>query len=325
MCALRVILDRPNDPAEPLRHVPDDVIDSCNGDSGGPLVAPSGAGGDLTVSAQWKLVGVVSFGSANCDHARLPGVYARVSSPVIRAFLDDPSPVFMPFPTSAPVLSGSPAVGETVSCASGAWAHDPGAYDFVILSGSAIVADTSSYVVRATDRGRALRCRVSATNAGGTGSADSNTLAVPPPPKPEPTPAPTAERVEPPPAAPQPAPPVAEPPPPLPPVISADLLAPRAAIDGRVCRLRACTILVFADDRGHSGVRTVLVKLTRRKGGRTIRYRVRVTRLTGGDFRLRTPRLPAGRYTLAVRAVDRAGNRQRTATTARFTIRRPGR
>ncbi|XP_067458848.1 chymotrypsinogen 2-like isoform X2 [Thunnus thynnus] len=50
---------------------------SCSGDSGGPLVCQK--------AGAWTLVGVVSFGSADCD-TMSPGVYARVTA--LRAWID---------------------------------------------------------------------------------------------------------------------------------------------------------------------------------------------------------------------------------------------
>merc|ERR1712183_357840 len=54
---------------------------SCEGDSGGPIVNP----------ADGKQVGVVSFGSDNCENPKEPGVYARVSSVIdwIHVYMDD--------------------------------------------------------------------------------------------------------------------------------------------------------------------------------------------------------------------------------------------
>ncbi|MBI1295384.1 trypsin-like serine protease [bacterium] len=45
--------------------------DSCGGDSGGPLVAGT--------PGNWKLAGLVSFGSVTCGEPNVPGVYTRVS------------------------------------------------------------------------------------------------------------------------------------------------------------------------------------------------------------------------------------------------------
>ncbi|XP_051485354.1 chymotrypsin-like protease CTRL-1 [Apus apus] len=50
---------------------------SCQGDSGGPLVYRSGSG--------WTLIGIVSWGTTNCD-VRTPAIYTRVSN--FRTWID---------------------------------------------------------------------------------------------------------------------------------------------------------------------------------------------------------------------------------------------
>uniref|UniRef100_A0A673AL19 chymotrypsin n=2 Tax=Sphaeramia orbicularis TaxID=375764 RepID=A0A673AL19_9TELE len=52
-------------------------VSSCQGDSGGPLVCENGG--------VWSLVGIVSWGTSNCN-VRAPAVYARVS--YLRRWID---------------------------------------------------------------------------------------------------------------------------------------------------------------------------------------------------------------------------------------------
>jgi 5-hydroxyisourate hydrolase-like protein (transthyretin family) len=96
--------------------------------------------------------------------------------------------------TSAPVASGTPAVGQTLSCSNGSWSGiSTIGYSYKWLrDGSAIEGATaSSYVVQPADQGHGLSCEVTATNSKGHSSAKSNTLSGPaamPPPPPLPVP-----------------------------------------------------------------------------------------------------------------------------------------
>lgn len=94
--------------------------------------------------------------------------------------------------TSAPVASGTPAVGQMLSCSTGSWTGEPKpAYTYTWLSsGNAIVGETgSTYVVQPVDQSHPISCKVTATNRHGSANATSNTLNVPPPPPPPPPPA----------------------------------------------------------------------------------------------------------------------------------------
>jgi hypothetical protein len=93
--------------------------------------------------------------------------------------------------TGSPVASGTPSVGQTLSCSNGSWIGAPTltyAYKW-LRDGSAITGATgSTYVVQSADQGHGLSCEVTATNPVGHASATSNTLkvtaAAPPPPLP---------------------------------------------------------------------------------------------------------------------------------------------
>jgi Carboxypeptidase regulatory-like domain len=91
--------------------------------------------------------------------------------------------------TNAPVASGTPAVGQMLSCSTGSWTGEPKpAYTYTWLSnGNAIAGETgSTYVVQPAEQSYGISCKVTATNKHGKASATSNTLNVPPPPPPPP-------------------------------------------------------------------------------------------------------------------------------------------
>lgn len=88
-----------------------------------------------------------------------------------------------PIPTVGPSVSGLARYGGLLSCAPGAWSGSPTALRFAWLRSGRPIAGARgrTYRVRAADLGRRLRCRVQATNLGGTGTAASAPLLVPVP------------------------------------------------------------------------------------------------------------------------------------------------
>ena len=89
-----------------------------------------------------------------------------------------------PANASAPVVTGTPAVGQTLQCAIGSWTGIPKLVytQQWLRDGTAIAgATTAAYVVQAGDLGHSLACQVTATNELGSASAISNTVSVPAP------------------------------------------------------------------------------------------------------------------------------------------------
>jgi hypothetical protein len=155
--------------------------DACLGDSGGPLVVEPDPPGGL---AGWKLAGIVSWG-LGCGDPELPGVYARVAAPHLRAFAasapGSPGALLQPYNLQPPVLAQA---GDTVSCGRGIWAAEPNLFYYGIVpkgfeSKAQLGPDATRKVVPA-DYGQALVCVVQAMRdgAGGFGSAVSAPLTV---------------------------------------------------------------------------------------------------------------------------------------------------
>jgi hypothetical protein len=97
-----------------------------------------------------------------------------------------PKPLKPPENTIPPAVSGTPAVGEILTCSPGTWSggaplsytyqwvRDPGEAEATIAS-----ATTNSYRVAGEDAGHVLACRVAATNSAGSAVAWSAGLPVP--------------------------------------------------------------------------------------------------------------------------------------------------
>lgn len=259
-----------------------------------------------------------------------------------------------PVVAAAPVASGTPAVGQSLSCSTGIWASDPAptfAYQW-LGDGTPISAATApAYTVQTTDRGHALSCRVTATNAGGGSSAQSNALSVPaaPPPGPPPPPPPPAPAPPPPPPpepAPSPAPGaaagLAPAPSPLvapPPARVADGAAPSARLSGGtsqkfdstvavtiVCLDEACRAIATGTVRvpkfGRSRARTYTLQVVQATLAKATKARVRIGLSKNARVAIGRALRARKRVTvkLTVRVRDGAGNGR--SLTRRIALRR---
>lgn len=128
-------------------------------------------------------------GKANASEAQPVEVTAPATVPGIDASLLEAAPRQPAFLTG-PTSTGTPAVGDTLSCSAGTWSNNPTSLVYAWLrNGAPIAGQTSStYVVQTTDEGATLACEVTIANAAGSASQTSNSLAVPakltPPPAP---------------------------------------------------------------------------------------------------------------------------------------------
>ncbi len=102
-----------------------------------------------------------------------------------------------PVNTAAPVVSGSPSLGQTLTCAPGSWSGKiTPTYTYVWLRDGVTIpgAVSNTYVVQSADQGNGLTCKVTALNKYGSAAALSNTLTVPIPSPPPLTPTVTIDR-----------------------------------------------------------------------------------------------------------------------------------
>jgi beta-glucanase (GH16 family) len=91
------------------------------------------------------------------------------------------TPATPPANTAAPVTTGTPQVGETLSCSSGSWSGNPAlslSYEWLRDDAPIPSAASPTYALQVADAGHELGCRVTAANAAGSMSAASSTLLV---------------------------------------------------------------------------------------------------------------------------------------------------
>jgi hypothetical protein len=126
-------------------------------------------------------------GLLSIDTDRLAGVTVTVTatnaagSAVSRFRLTVASAESAPGLVTAPGLSGNGAIGAPVTVDPGIWSGEPApelAFQW-LLDGAPVAGETAaSYVPQPADDGRALACRVTATNIGGSAEAVTAALAV---------------------------------------------------------------------------------------------------------------------------------------------------
>jgi hypothetical protein len=100
--------------------------------------------------------------------------------------------------TVAPAITGTPRVGQTLSCSNGTWSANPTAFAYQWNRNGSPIAKAAdrTYVVAAADLGYSLTCTVTASNAHGPGDpATSSPVLVPLPAPPPGAPASTSAPV----------------------------------------------------------------------------------------------------------------------------------
>jgi hypothetical protein len=97
-----------------------------------------------------------------------------------RAALDGGVAVAAPVNTVAPVISGTPTVGSTLTTTTGTWTGTGIAYTYQWKRGGVNIggATANSYVLVTADVGTIITATVIATNAGGSSSATSSGIAI---------------------------------------------------------------------------------------------------------------------------------------------------
>jgi hypothetical protein len=77
-----------------------------------------------------------------------------------------------PSAATAPVISGTPTLGGTLTCAAGSWSQSPTTFRYQWSRDGEPINDATqaTYTVQAPDRGHSLACTVTASNAGGDGT-----------------------------------------------------------------------------------------------------------------------------------------------------------
>jgi hypothetical protein len=110
-------------------------------------------------------------------HATAGSDPTAVIAPVVVPWAD----IAPPAPVSAPVITGTAAIGATLACSTGAWSSSPVSYAYQWNRAVAPIANATAatYTVQAADQGHKLSCTVTATNSGGAIQTISAGVSIP--------------------------------------------------------------------------------------------------------------------------------------------------
>jgi hypothetical protein len=119
--------------------------------------------------------------SLSCDvtATNSEGSASRTSNPVVVPAEHGGS---APANELAPAVSGTPALGQQLTCSEGTWSGRPVprlTYQWLRDGLPIVAASASTYVVAEADQGHSLACDVTAINEEGVASATSNALTIP--------------------------------------------------------------------------------------------------------------------------------------------------
>jgi FG-GAP-like repeat len=162
--------------AEAPGNAPQDFAIDENGCSGQTL--PAGAG-QCRITVRFTPTGVGERDAALQINSNSPE--SRSFQILIGVGVGVGVGVAPPTNTMPPAISGSPAVGQTLSCMPGAWSGTAPKFAYQWLrDGSPIVGATgSTYTLAAADAGHTFVCQVTATNSAGSATTKSAPIGVP--------------------------------------------------------------------------------------------------------------------------------------------------
>ncbi len=101
-------------------------------------------------------------------------LFGLMLMPTLASAIEEVTPTakaaLVPVNSTAPTLTGTPVLGQTLSCSTGTWANNPTSFSYTWLRSGVPIAGQagSTYVVQAADQGHTISCQVTAGNGGGT-------------------------------------------------------------------------------------------------------------------------------------------------------------
>lgn len=153
----------------------------------GTVLTCAGAPGSATLSYQWLRNGSPIAGATNSTYTTTAADQGTVVQCQVKAertgegasLSTDTTPAMVapfpatnpPVPNNNPSISGTANVGQLLSCSSGAWLNDPDptlSYQWFRNAVAIGGATASTYTTVLADKGTAIQCRVTGTNAGGS-------------------------------------------------------------------------------------------------------------------------------------------------------------